>query len=248
MIRVALASRAVLFVDNRIDFTPHIPAIEAQIRRRIFDQGLNALDRQMPRAKDRPTGRYRYRTGRLYASLRVLHPRRGELVMVFDYSDVVLGFLNRKYGPIFDWSPSDVAVVTSIARAVAPDAATIRPTGLPAALPAVTAPLRVATQTRIIAGFDYSYSASARAVSIGSGVYAVEGRTFSTADTLRFDLPPRTQFGRYDAVVATPFGVQYRTGGSQPYRRGLREIPLLFIFVPPEDSSERETITQPNGS
>jgi hypothetical protein len=248
MIWVALASRAVLYVDSRVDFTPHIAAIETQIRRRIFDKGWNALDQQMARAKDRPTGRYRYRTGRLYESLRVLHPRAGELVMVFDYQDVVLAFLNRKYGPIFDWSPSDIAFVSTIAAVAGPSA---RTPAIPvfAPPPSITPPpTNAVTRSGVVAGFESSYSSRARAVEVEGGVYVVDGRVFSVVQPLRFDVPPRAQFERYDAVVATPYGVQYRTGGSRPYRKGLREIVLLFIFVPPEDSSERETITKANGS
>ena len=68
ILSIQQASRAVLYVDPRADLRTSLNRIEAEIRRRIFDRGFNALDQQMARALDRPTGRYRYRTGDLYSS------------------------------------------------------------------------------------------------------------------------------------------------------------------------------------
>ena len=248
MIRpIQQSSYASLTVDSRADFRPFIPDIEAQIRRRIFDRGWNAFDAQMPRAKDRPFGRYRYRTGRLYASLKVIQPQRGQLVMIFNYEDVVLRFLESKYGRIFDWSPSDRRFIEELMpRALAAGGAAVTTSpqpvfgqpvvGLPR-IPVAAPPAMV----RVVDGLDWSVTRSG-AIRIEPGLLKLPNGTVRTVPPTEFEPQPATQFGRYDAIVAEEGGLFYRIGKTSPYRPIGNAKPILFIFVPAAETDEPPVI------
>lgn len=116
-LRLARAA-ALLHVDDRVTFTPRdITAIKAQVRNRIFNEGLNDQGRQMQPAKSYPPprGLYRFLTGELYRSANVTGGD-GLLALSFNYDEVVLASLEDRYGPIFGWSPQDVAFVDQMVR------------------------------------------------------------------------------------------------------------------------------------
>lgn len=117
--RLAFRQPSTLRIDSRVRFDDFdIDLIEARVRKRIFQDGKNANDQQMEPARSYPPprGLYRYLTGDLYRSLQVSSPTLGVLLLTFNYSDLVMNTLEDRYGPIFQWSPSDERFVNELAK------------------------------------------------------------------------------------------------------------------------------------
>jgi len=245
ILSIQQASRAVLYVDPRADLRTSLNRIEAEIRRRIFDRGFNALDQQMPRALDRPSGRYRYRTGDLYNSLVVSQPVQGMLVMTFNYRDRILFFLEGKYGPIFRWSNNDITFVQDLVRAKLPaNIVPMRPSSVaPVTIAPVFRPAGVTVSAPVTTGFDFTVSRSGQVIDVGEGLITVNGNTVSSRG-MRFEVPARSQFDRYDAIYATPRGLEYLRGGNRPVQTPLNTRLLFVIFVPAEASEEEIIISE----
>ena len=237
MIRVQLASRAVLYVDARSDLSSKLVKIKMQVSTRIFTKGLNALDSQMIRAMDRPFGKYRYRTGKLLNSLMITQPVQGMLVMAFNYPDPILAFLQRKYGPIFDWSPSDIAYVqTLVQSSLESTQVALRPSTI---VPVIAPVARPGKQVMTVSGFDFTASANNTQIDVGDGTINVRGRTMSLRGA-RFQVQPRSRMQRYDSIQVTPKGLEYVRGADRPVdSTGERRV-LFIIFVPREDLEDEE--------
>lgn len=117
--RAAYASTTTF--DDRVEFTRgDIDVIIAHVRNRIFVKGINANGEQMERAKSYPPprGLYRYVTGDLYRSIRMEVVTPGVLRMSWEYPAVILGALEERYGPIFEWSDTDEAFVDKVAAGI----------------------------------------------------------------------------------------------------------------------------------
>jgi len=237
MMRVELASRAVLYVDARANLSGKLVNIKMKVSERIFTKGLNALDRQMIRAMDRPFGKYRYRTGKLLNSLMITQPIQGMLIMAFNYPDPILAFLQRKYGPIFAWSPSDVAYVQTLVQAsLEPTQVALRPSTV---VPVVAVVARPGKQVMTASGFDFTTSSNNTRIDVGEGTITVRGRIMSLRGA-RFEVQPRGRLQRYDSIQVTPSGLEYVRGANRPVdSTGERRV-LFIIFVPSEELEDEE--------
>lgn len=120
-LRLRVAYESTTTYDDRVEFTElDLKTIIDHVRTRIFVKGHNANDEQMQPAKSYkpPRGLYRYLTGRLYRSIRVRILKQGVMQLSWDYPGIILGALEARYGPIFEWSPSDEVFVDKMASGI----------------------------------------------------------------------------------------------------------------------------------
>ena len=102
----------------------NLSLIRERIAYRLFSLGLNSDDKLMRLAKDWPppqprgaayrTYKYRYRTGRLINSLKVSRLQKYNLRISFSREQVVLDTLIKRYGEMFEPSPSDLEYIKYI--------------------------------------------------------------------------------------------------------------------------------------
>lgn len=120
MIKIQFRQPAILYIDNRVTLTRNdLLAIKAHIRKRIFQDGMNADGKQMERAKSyqSPNNLYRFLTGDLFETFDI-QAASGVILMTLDgYPDVVLNVLEDRYGRIFQFSKSDIEFIDRMVAA-----------------------------------------------------------------------------------------------------------------------------------